>query len=57
MPCFIILFSLVTVVEDPLPNVIPMCPAPPPSPEHTGTHQQSQQEDVVIFWLFALNSQ
>ena len=33
---------------------------PPPfvhAPVHTFVHQQSQQEDVVIFWLFSLNSQ
>ena len=55
MPCFIILFSL--DVEDPLPNFSYELPILPPLTEHTGTHQQSQQEDVVIFWLFPLNSQ
>ena len=44
MPCFIILSSL--DVEDSLPQFGSFSPAPPPpSPEHTGTHQQSQQED------------
>ena len=45
MPCFIILSSL--DVEDSLPQFgsLSPVPPPPPSPEHTGTHQQSEQED------------